>query len=80
MKYEMPPSTAATGPAGRNGTAGGRYMVHCHNLPHEDNDMMQQFQVGVTPDANDPIAAAPPQPIPANGVYQDGAEQTPDQV
>ena len=24
----------------------GRYMVHCHNLPHEDHDMMTQFRVG----------------------------------
>ena len=40
------------------GNAGGRYMIHCHNLPHEDHDMMQQFAVG---DAklNDPITSAP---------------------
>ena len=37
-------------------------MVHCHNLPHEDHDMMQQFAVG-NPDVNDPIASAPPRPI-----------------
>ena len=40
----------------------GRYMVHCHNLPHEDHDMMGQFAVGWTPgnaDPNDPILAAP---------------------
>ncbi len=40
----------------------GRYMVHCHNLPHEDHDMMQQFGVGWRPgmdDPNDPILAAP---------------------
>ncbi len=24
----------------------GRYMMHCHNLAHEDNDMMVEFQVG----------------------------------
>jgi FtsP/CotA-like multicopper oxidase with cupredoxin domain len=39
----------------------GRYMVHCHNLPHEDHDMMQQFAVGWhpgDPDPNDPIMAA----------------------
>ena len=24
----------------------GRYMVHCHNLSHEDHDMMLQFSVG----------------------------------
>jgi spore coat protein A, manganese oxidase len=40
----------------------GRYMVHCHNLPHEDHDMMAQFAVGWRPgqpDTNDPILAAP---------------------
>ena len=40
----------------------GRYMVHCHNLVHEDSDMMQQFAVGWTPgqrDPNHPIESAP---------------------
>ncbi len=40
----------------------GRYMVHCHNLPHEDHDMMVQFAVGWkpgSPDRNHPIEAAP---------------------
>jgi spore coat protein A, manganese oxidase len=40
----------------------GRYMVHCHNLPHEDHDMMTQFSVGMkgaSVDPNDPIAADP---------------------
>ena len=23
----------------------GKYMVHCHNLVHEDHDMMTQFEV-----------------------------------
>jgi len=36
------------------GNAGGRYMVHCHNLIHEDNDMMIQFAVGDV-NVNDPI-------------------------
>ena len=43
----------------------GRYMVHCHNLVHEDHDMMHQFGVGFKPgqaDPNDPINAAPPEP------------------
>jgi spore coat protein A, manganese oxidase len=43
----------------------GRYMVHCHNLVHEDHDMMHQFGVGWKPgqpDPNDPITAAPPRP------------------
>ena len=51
----------------------GKYMVHCHNLPHEDHDMMNQFSVGLptttvngkifTTDAydpNDPIEASKP--------------------
>ncbi len=40
----------------------GKYMVHCHNLVHEDHDMMNQFSVGLKPgtvDVNDPIHAAP---------------------
>ncbi len=46
----------------RFGPHRGRYMVHCHNLPHEDHDMMGQFAVGWKPgqpDPNDPILAAP---------------------
>ncbi|WP_246262833.1 multicopper oxidase family protein [Arthrobacter mobilis] len=45
----------------------GRYMVHCHNLPHEDHSMMIQFRVGLgedDPDEHDPISAAPCQPDP----------------
>jgi spore coat protein A len=38
---------------------GGRYMVHCHNLVHEDHDMMIQFAVG-NPRNNDPITADRP--------------------
>jgi FtsP/CotA-like multicopper oxidase with cupredoxin domain len=40
----------------------GKYMVHCHNLVHEDHDMMHQFSVGLKPgmvDVNDPIYADP---------------------
>jgi FtsP/CotA-like multicopper oxidase with cupredoxin domain len=40
----------------------GKYMVHCHNLPHEDHDMMHQFSVGLKDgdvDPNDPIKADP---------------------
>ncbi len=35
----------------------GRYMVHCHNLPHEDHSMMFQFRVG--PIADDTIDCDP---------------------
>jgi FtsP/CotA-like multicopper oxidase with cupredoxin domain len=41
----------------------GKYMIHCHNLPHEDHDMMGQFSVGLTDPStqvNDPIMAASP--------------------
>ncbi|MFI5492371.1 multicopper oxidase family protein [Actinoplanes sp. NPDC051859] len=39
-----------------DGNVGGRYMVHCHNLIHEDNDMMIQFAVGGIND-NDPVTS-----------------------
>jgi len=32
----------------------GKYMMHCHNLVHEDHDMMTQFQVGDADRASDP--------------------------
>src|SRR3954462_2761568 len=35
----------------------GKYMMHCHNLVHEDHDMMVQFEVGDGGD--DPINADP---------------------
>ncbi len=44
----------------------GKYMVHCHNLVHEDHDMMTQFEVVGQPDAfgvsgkgDDPMTADP---------------------
>ena len=42
-----------------DGNAGGRYMTHCHNLVHEDNDMMIQFAVGDL-ENNDPINSDKP--------------------
>ncbi|HET7480211.1 MAG TPA: multicopper oxidase domain-containing protein [Rubrobacteraceae bacterium] len=52
----------------RFGPQTGRYMVHCHNLVHEDHDMMVQFNVGDAfanraDDPNDPILAASAKPI-----------------
>ncbi|WP_207955775.1 multicopper oxidase family protein [Rubrobacter marinus] len=43
----------------------GRYMMHCHNLVHEDHDMMTQFEVGSGGPAwasvpAKPISEAPP--------------------
>ncbi|MDT0349423.1 multicopper oxidase family protein [Pseudonocardia charpentierae] len=45
----------------------GRYMIHCHNLPHEDHDMMTQFRVGTDTVDNDPMTSAPAGPIGAGG-------------
>ena len=38
----------------------GRYMIHCHNLSHEDHDMMVQFQVGEHDPSCDPVHTDPP--------------------
>ncbi len=49
VKYATPPAAypdgRSTGQAGATGDLGGRYMIHCHNLAHEDHDMMGQFIV-----------------------------------
>jgi FtsP/CotA-like multicopper oxidase with cupredoxin domain len=49
---------------GRFGPHEGRYMMHCHNLVHEDHDMMTQFQVGQQ-GCNPCIAPARPLPAPS---------------
>ncbi|MER5674814.1 multicopper oxidase family protein [Pseudonocardia alni] len=41
----------------------GRYMIHCHNVSHEDHDMMSQFEVGTG--GPDPITTAPARDLPA---------------
>ena len=41
----------------------GKYMIHCHNLSHEDHDMMAQYEVGTG--GPDPITTAPAKPLPA---------------
>ena len=46
---------------GQFGPNRGKYMVHCHNLVHEDHDMMTQFEVGTG--GPDPVTTAPAQPI-----------------
>ena len=46
----------------------GKYMIHCHNLVHEDHDMMGQFVVGESKPANDPVHADPCQDLPARPV------------
>jgi spore coat protein A len=53
-------------PGGDPEFEGGRYMVHCHNLPHEDHDMMGQFSIGEVDldgyDPHHPVNAVPPEP------------------
>jgi FtsP/CotA-like multicopper oxidase with cupredoxin domain len=51
-----------TQPGGDPSVLGALYMVHCHNLPHEDHDMMSQFSVGKieSPDSHHPIEASRP--------------------
>lgn len=39
----------------------GKFMMHCHQLVHEDRGMMSQFQIGQ--DGVNPITTAPAQPI-----------------
>jgi FtsP/CotA-like multicopper oxidase with cupredoxin domain len=46
----------------RFGPNPGRYMIHCHNLVHEDHDMMVQYEVGTGGD--DPITADPARALP----------------
>ena len=41
----------------------GKYMMHCHNLVHEDTDMMTNFEVGSG--GPHPSLTAPAQPLPA---------------
>lgn len=52
----------------------GRYVMHCHNLPHEDHDMMTQFEVGEGGPSS-LSARAKPLPAPAfkDGLY--GAQE-----
>ena len=42
----------------------GKYMIHCHNLVHEDHDMMSQFEVrdeGEDDPLGDPCKTLPEQ-------------------
>ncbi|ARV57482.1 bilirubin oxidase [Nostocales cyanobacterium HT-58-2] len=47
---------------GRFRSYSGKFMYHCHNMVHEDRDMMSQFQVGRG--GIDPMSA-PARPLPA---------------
>lgn len=42
------------------GPHNGKYMMHCHNLVHEDHDMMRAFEVGQG--GPDPVTTAPAKP------------------
>lgn len=48
----------------RFGPRRGKYMMHCHNLVHEDHDMMTHFDVG--PSGVDPATIDPPRPYDPN--------------
>jgi spore coat protein A, manganese oxidase len=39
----------------------GKYMMHCHDLQHEDNGMMGQFELGKA--GLDPVTTAPAKPV-----------------
>ncbi|MEI2578392.1 multicopper oxidase family protein [Scytonema sp. PRP1] len=58
--FVIKPGETAT-VAGVFGPQQGIYMMHCHNLKHEDCDMMVTFQVGE--DNRDPSAIAPAKPV-----------------
>jgi FtsP/CotA-like multicopper oxidase with cupredoxin domain len=47
--------------SGPGAQAQGRYMIHCHNLVHEDHDMMVQYAVG-DQRLNNPVTTDPPVP------------------
>ena len=68
VKFNKP---GVTKPSGDPDFKGGRYMVHCHNLPHEDHDMMNQFSIGSIDfsgsDPHHPIDAARPMALTVPG-------------
>jgi spore coat protein A, manganese oxidase len=53
----------------------GKYMMHCHNLVHEDHDMMTQFEVGAG--GHDPIHADPCKDLPAAPLFTTPEEPGP---
>jgi len=60
----LKPGGEVPAPHGDPAIKGARFMSHCHNLAHEDHDMMAQFRVGPqmlgTTDPHHPILAAKP--------------------
>ena len=63
------PDGRSTGQAGLTGNLGGRYMIHCHNLSHEDHDMMGQFLVAAADGTVDLSKTHPNHPIEAARPY-----------
>src|SRR3712207_2135414 len=47
----------------------GKYMMHCHNLVHEDHDMMTQFSVGDDGGQHHPVHADPCKKLPAAPLF-----------
>jgi Multicopper oxidase len=47
----------------------GKYMIHCHNLVHEDHDMMGQFQVGDDGGRHHPVRADRARNLPAGPLF-----------
>ncbi|HVH93813.1 MAG TPA: multicopper oxidase domain-containing protein, partial [Nocardioidaceae bacterium] len=60
------PDGRSTGQAGVTADRGGRYMIHCHNLSHEDHDMMGQFLVTAEDRTVDLATSHPNYPITQN--------------
>jgi spore coat protein A, manganese oxidase len=59
----------------RFGPQVGRYMMHCHNLVHEDHDMMVQFEVGTG--GHHPIEHDRPRHQPAPELHGDEPQSGP---
>ena len=68
VHYAMAPASypdgRSTGQAGATAHRGGRYMIHCHNLSHEDHDMMAQFLVAESDGTVDLSPSHPNHPSP----------------
>lgn len=47
----------------------GKYMIHCHNMVHEDHDMMAQFEVGPPGTGDDPRTADPAKDLPVTEMW-----------
>ncbi len=73
VMYGVAPTTypdgRSTGQAGVTASKGGRYMIHCHNLSHEDHDMMGQFLVAADDGTVDLSLTHPNHPIEAARPY-----------